>query len=170
MIAARCCRAMLADDAEQLLTAAHEYDALGYPLHRAIALEEAAVRLAQHGDLAGARSAFGNAVRTFAFMGATWDIRRADARLRPWGIRRGPHTIRRRDAVRWDSLTPSEARIAQLVAQGLSNPDIASKLILSRHTVQTHVSHILSKLQLRSRIELVREVAGGPAGNGPAQI
>jgi DNA-binding NarL/FixJ family response regulator len=159
IVTARCCQAMVADDAQQLLVAAQEYGELGYVLHRALALEEAAIRLAQNADGAAARTAFREAVRAYADAGATWDIRRADARLRPWGIRRGPHTIHRRTAVGWDALTPSEARIARLVAYGLSNPEIASVLMLSRNTVQTHVSHILSKLQLRSRVELVREVA-----------
>ena len=63
-------------------------------------------------------------------------------------------------------MTPSESRIARLVAQGLSNPDIAAELQLSRNTVQTHVSHILSKLQMRSRLELVREVALHSAPDG----
>jgi DNA-binding NarL/FixJ family response regulator len=48
------------------------------------------------------------------------------------------------------------AVIAGLVAQGRSNPDIAAELMLSRSTVQTHVSHILAKLSARSRAEIVR--------------
>jgi DNA-binding NarL/FixJ family response regulator len=43
------------------------------------------------------------------------------------------------------------------VAQGRSNPDIAAELFLSRHTVQTHVSHILAKLGARSRTEIAAE-------------
>src|SRR5262249_11418049 len=159
VIAARCCRAMVADDTAGLLDAARDYGELGFRLHRGIALEEAAVRLARFGDLAAARTALNDAVRTYAAMGATWDVRRTGARLRSLGVRLGPRTVHRRTTTGWDALTPSEERIARLVAQGLSNPDIAGKLLLSRNTVQTHVSHILRKLQLHSRIELVREVA-----------
>ena len=150
---------MVADDASELARIAQDYGDLGWRLHRALALEEAAVRFAQAGNVTVGRVAFGDAVRAYADAGATLDVRRADARLRPWGIRRGPHTIHRRSAVGWDALTPSETHVARLVALGLSNPDIANKLMLSRNTVQTHVSHILRKLQMRSRVELVREVA-----------
>ncbi len=158
VIAARCCRAMLADDAEELLGAADAYGTLGWTVHRAQALEEAAVRLAKD-DPNTAREAFGEAVRGYTDVGATWDVRRMEARLRPWGIRRRPHSVRRHIAGGWDALTPSEVRIAELMARGRSNPDIANELILSRSTVQTHVSSILTKLQLRSRAELVREAA-----------
>lgn len=58
----------------------------------------------------------------------------------------------------WDALTPTEQKVAHLVADGLSNPDIAAELFLSRNTVQTHVSHILAKLGARSRAEVAREV------------
>jgi DNA-binding NarL/FixJ family response regulator len=47
--------------------------------------------------------------------------------------------------------------VAELVATGISNPDIASRLFLSRNTVQTHVSHILAKLGARSRAEIIRQ-------------
>ncbi len=50
--------------------------------------------------------------------------------------------------------------MAALVEQGLSNPQIADKLFLSRKTVATHVSHILGKLGVRSRIDVAREAAG----------
>jgi DNA-binding NarL/FixJ family response regulator len=55
------------------------------------------------------------------------------------------------------SLTPTEAKVADLVVRGLSNPQIAAELYLSPRTVATHVSHILAKLDLHSRIDLARE-------------
>ena len=54
----------------------------------------------------------------------------------------------------WESLTKAEAKVAELVAEGLSNPDIARRLFISRRTVQSHVSHALEKLGLSSRVEL----------------
>lgn len=95
-------------------------------------------------------------------MGLAAAIRgRLDARLRPYGVRRGPRTARRRATTGWDALTPTEQRVAGLVAQGRSNPDIAAEMLLSRRTVQTHVSNILAKLGLGSRIEIAREAAAG---------
>lgn len=68
-------------------------------------------------------------------------------------------------------LTGRELEVARLVADGLSNPDIASKLFVSRATVKTHVSHILRKLALDSRVQLATWVAahdpGSAAPTGP---
>ena len=55
--------------------------------------------------------------------------------------------------------TDTEVKVAGLVADGLSNPEIAAKLMLSRRTVSTHVSHILKKLNVQSRTDIAREAA-----------
>jgi DNA-binding NarL/FixJ family response regulator len=49
------------------------------------------------------------------------------------------------------TLTPREVEVLKLVAQGLSNPAIAERLVLSEHTVHRHVANILTKLRLPSR-------------------
>jgi DNA-binding NarL/FixJ family response regulator len=51
-------------------------------------------------------------------------------------------------------LTAREREVAELVAQGLSNPQIASELVIGERTVQTHVGNILSKLDLSSRAQI----------------
>jgi DNA-binding CsgD family transcriptional regulator len=158
--AARCCQALRDSDADGLLTAAERYGMHGWPLQQALALEEAAVLLAQDNDPARARTAFTDALNVYNGLGAAWDLRRVEARLRPFGIRRGPRSLRRRATSGWEALTPAETRVARLVARGMSNPDIADELFLSRRTVQTHVSNILAKLRLRSRVEIMREAAG----------
>jgi DNA-binding CsgD family transcriptional regulator/tetratricopeptide (TPR) repeat protein len=156
-LAGLCCRAMLYDDAAALVSVAEEQYAGGWPLDAGFSWEEAAIRFADAGDTSAARKALTDAAHRYHELGATWDIRRADARLRPYGIRRGPRSLHRRATTGWEALTPSEARIARLVAKGMSNPAIAAELFLSRNTVQTHVSNILAKLQMRSRLELVRD-------------
>jgi DNA-binding CsgD family transcriptional regulator len=150
-------RGLVASDPAPVLDAAAYYQTAGRLPARAWALEDAAVLLAERGEQAGARQAFISAAQEYLRLGAQWDLRRADARLRPYGIRRGRGG--RRPAVArhgWQALTPTEAKIASLVAAGRSNPDIATELFLSRSTVQTHVSHILAKLDARSRAEIVR--------------
>jgi DNA-binding CsgD family transcriptional regulator len=57
---------------------------------------------------------------------------------------------------RWSALTPTEQRVAALVADGLSNPEIAAELYMSRRTAQTHVSRVLRKLDVASRLDLIR--------------
>ena len=122
------------------------------------ALEDLAVVLADRGQAEEARNVLNEAIDRYGSLGAVWDIGRAERRLRALGIRRGAHGPRpHRAAFGWEALTPTELKIADQVAQGQSTPKIAESMFLSRRTVQTHVSHILSKLGARSRVEIARE-------------
>jgi predicted ATPase/class 3 adenylate cyclase/DNA-binding CsgD family transcriptional regulator len=58
----------------------------------------------------------------------------------------------------WDSLTPVELQVAELVAEGCSNPAISERLFISRATVKTHVAHLFTKLGVTSRAELASMV------------
>jgi DNA-binding CsgD family transcriptional regulator len=150
-------------DPARVRTAAAGYAHEGFLHMQGTALEDAAVLLAEKGDLTEARESHGEAVAIYTKLEAAWDIRRADARLRPFGLRRGSRGARRRPKAGWDALTPTEVKVANLLSDGKSNPDIAVHLYLSRRTVECHVSHILTKLECRSRIEVARRVrvAGG---------
>jgi DNA-binding CsgD family transcriptional regulator len=154
------CQGLLDGDPDAVRAAADLIQSVGYPLFSAQALENAAVLYAEKGDAKAARTAYLRAVGIYSDLGAAWDIMRADVRLRQHGIRRGTHGSRGRPTTGWEALTPVELKIAHLVANGLSNPDIASQMFLSRYTVQSHVSHILTKLNAKSRFEVARATAG----------
>jgi DNA-binding CsgD family transcriptional regulator len=60
----------------------------------------------------------------------------------------------RRPATGWAALTDAERRVAQLVADGLGNREVAGRLYLSRYTVETHLKHVFAKLGVSSRAKL----------------
>ncbi len=153
------CRGLLDHDATRLLAAAQRYDDAGRPLLSAKALEAAAGEFIRAGDRGQAREAFTRAAEAYTFLGAAADVARLQAAFRTHGIRRGPRSKHRRARSGWDSLTPTEVKIAAFVGEGLSNPEIAARLLLSRRTVGTHVSHILKKLGVNSRTDIARESA-----------
>jgi predicted ATPase/DNA-binding CsgD family transcriptional regulator len=65
---------------------------------------------------------------------------------------------RKRPSTGWASLTAVEAEVAKLVAERMTNPQIAERLFISRATVKTHLVHIYTKLGISSRLELADEV------------
>jgi DNA-binding CsgD family transcriptional regulator len=154
---ALCCRGLVDRDPGRLLRAAERYDDARRPLLGAKALEAAAEAFVGQGKRDPARAAFSRAVDLYTSLGATRDVARLQARFRAHGIRRAPRVKHRRASRGWESLTPAEAKIAALVAEGMTNPQIAARLFLSHRTVATHVSHILGKLDVRSRIDIARE-------------
>jgi DNA-binding CsgD family transcriptional regulator len=157
------CRGLVGGDPAPVLAAAAYYQSASRPLERAQSLEDAAVLLARRGEMTAARRAAAEAVVIYRGLGARWDITRSQARLSSYGIRLTPAGRQARSARGWEALTPTEVKVARLIGDGLSNPDIAARLFLSRNTVQTHVSHILAKLSARSRIEIVRQSLDHPA-------
>jgi DNA-binding CsgD family transcriptional regulator len=66
---------------------------------------------------------------------------------------------RKRPTSGWASLTPTEQEVVRLVSEGLGNKDIATRLFVSPRTVQTHLTHVYTKLGLSSRVQLVQEAA-----------
>lgn len=87
-------------------------------------------------------------------------VARGDALLDPAVTRRViEHFVRAGEAmpapVALDALTPREREVLVLVAHGMSNREIAGELVLAEQTVKSHVSRILTKLQLRDRAQAV---------------
>jgi len=66
---------------------------------------------------------------------------------------------RKRPSTGWASLTPTERDVVRLVSEGLANNDIATRLFVSPRTVQTHLTHVYTKLGLTSRVQLAQEAA-----------
>jgi DNA-binding CsgD family transcriptional regulator len=153
------CRGLLDRDPVTLLAAARRYQDAGRPLPRAKALEGAAQVLVENDELGPARDVFNQAVDVYEDLGAEADVNRVLAEFRQYGIRRGSHAKHRRATSGWDALTEMELKVAGFVADGLSNPEIAERLTLSRRTVGTHVSHILKKLEVATRTDIARESA-----------
>lgn len=152
------CRALLSGDPAEALEAAAFYrgtkrlPALGFVLDDTATLQAAA------GDLDAARDTLTEALAVYAELGAVAGTRRVLARLRPYGVRPGVRGPRRRPTSGWEALTATEVRVAEQVALGRANPEIAVRLMMSRRTVETHVSHILGKLRIRSRHKVGRSV------------
>ena len=152
------CRGLLESDPDPLRDAVAQYRAVGPAVELPAALEDLAVVLAERDRDEEARAALNEAVSLYDGLQARWDIRRAESRLRPHGIRRGTRGRREPRATSgWEALTPTEVEIAALLARGDSTSDIAKGMFLSRWTVQTYISRILTKLGAKSRIEIVRE-------------
>jgi predicted ATPase/DNA-binding CsgD family transcriptional regulator len=72
---------------------------------------------------------------------------------------------RDRPSTGWASLTPTELDVVRLVAEGLTNPEIGSRLFISRATVKTHLSHVYAKLDVSNRTELAA-LASARSGQG----
>jgi DNA-binding NarL/FixJ family response regulator len=131
---------------ERLQAAAATFAVLDLPL------ESARAALALGAALADASPAVATeharaALATFEGLGAMADANAAAALLRRLGA---PGRV----APRGDgALTPREEEVLALLARGLSNADIAARLVISRRTAEHHVASILAKLGLRSRAE-----------------
>jgi DNA-binding CsgD family transcriptional regulator len=158
VVSASICRAMLDDDPQALLAATSYLERVGRRPFLAFVLQEAAVRLAQQNDATAARAAFNQAVDIWEDLRSVFDVRRIQQRLRPYGIRRGPRSTHRRALIGWDALTQAERHVAASVSEGRSNPEIAIQMLISRRTVESHIGRIMNKLQVRSRVDIAREV------------
>jgi DNA-binding CsgD family transcriptional regulator/tetratricopeptide (TPR) repeat protein len=100
---------------------------------------------------------FDRALALYSQAGATWDAGRLRNRLRALGVRRRLISPQRPQRG-WAAMTDSELTVARLVAQGLTNREVAEHLFVSPHTVSGHLRHIFEKLDVNSRVALTRLV------------
>jgi DNA-binding CsgD family transcriptional regulator len=131
---------------------------------RARALEDAGNASAQQGDQGQATTVLRQAYALYEELGDAGDLARVRSSLRAAGTRLRHWTHADRPAFGWDSLTGTERRIADLVAEGLSNRKVANRLFLSTHTVAFHLRHIFWKLGITSRVQLARIAAEQETG------
>jgi DNA-binding CsgD family transcriptional regulator len=152
------CRGLADDDAETLAAAARAYQPGARPLELAGACEDAGAAFARLGQADQARPLIEQALEIYENLDAGRDVARVEAGLRAAGIRRGRRGPRGRPQAGWLSLTPAEQAVANLVADGLSNPQIGDRLYISRRTVQAHLAHVFAKLDIASRAQLAAQV------------
>jgi len=146
--------ALAEGDAAQLLAVADEYQQARRVLFAAQAREKAAPLLAAAGQAGQAQAALRHAAAGYESLEADWDLARANSLLRALGVGQGKRGPRRRPHSGWEAMTDTERVVAGLVAEGLSNPQIGARMYVSRRTVQYHVSNILTKLDIVSRVEI----------------
>lgn len=151
--------AVAARDPGRAADASRAFRDVGHVLGELTAWELAADVAARAGDRGRATEAARQCTALATSVDAPIVERRIAARLRALGHRQGATGARRRPQEGWASLTPTEREVTELVAEGLTSPQVAARLFVSPRTIQTHISHVLRKLGLRSRVELAAAVA-----------
>jgi DNA-binding CsgD family transcriptional regulator len=132
---------------------------LSRPLLYAAAAEDAGGELARTDRGGEALDVLNAAFDTYMRHEALADARRVGRQLRRLGVERRI-VNQPRAKVGWDSLTDSELRVVNLIAQGVTNRDVAAQLHLSLHTVKNHVHNAFAKLGINSRAQLAQIVRG----------
>jgi DNA-binding CsgD family transcriptional regulator len=121
----------------------------------AAAYEDLGLTHQQDGTADSGVDALTQALVLFARAGATRDAARLRSHLRALGIRRRVAAAEK-PTTGWAAMTKSELAVAQLVANGLTNREIAGRLFVSPHTVNTHLRQVFAKLDVNSRVDLTR--------------
>jgi DNA-binding CsgD family transcriptional regulator len=128
-------------------------------LDHAGACEDAAAALTTTSRPAMAKELLMEAQERYEAVDARAWAARTGAGLRRLGVRQGSRGHRRRPSSGWESLTPNELAVCQLVTEGLTNREMGRRLYISPHTVNTHLRHVFQKLSVSTRAELATMVA-----------
>jgi DNA-binding CsgD family transcriptional regulator len=156
---ARYARGILERDAQALLAAADVLESSSRPLFYAGAAEDAGGELARGDRGDKALDQLNAAFDTYVHHEALADARRVGRELRRLGVERRI-VSQPRAKTGWDSLTDSELKVVNLIAQGVTNRSVATQLHLSLHTVKTHVHNAFAKLGINSRAQLTQLMRG----------
>jgi DNA-binding CsgD family transcriptional regulator len=148
-------RGLEAGDVTWMAKAAALFAASPRQLARASAQEDYGVALVRVGDRIDGVEQLSDALKTYVALNATWDVARVRRRLRDLGVRRRIVKAER-PTTGWGGLTAAELAVVRLVAEGLTNRQVAERLYLSPHTVSMHLRHAYTKLDITSRVELTR--------------
>jgi DNA-binding CsgD family transcriptional regulator len=152
-------RGILERDAQALLAAADVLHSSSRPLLYAAAAEDAGAELARTDRGGEALDQLNAAFDTYMGHEALADARRVGRALRRLGVERRI-VSQPRAKTGWDSLTDSELTVVNLIAQGVTNRDVAAQLHLSLHTVKNHVHNAFAKLSINSRAQLAHLMRG----------
>lgn len=136
------------------------------PWARASAAEDLGTVLSAMNSYDDAVTHLDDALHGYGYVGAERDFARVRSRLRRLGVRRQPRGASARPVSGWESLTETERATAGLVAQGLTNQQVAQRMYLSVHTVSFHLRQVFRKLEIGSRVELARLAAEQAWGRG----
>jgi DNA-binding CsgD family transcriptional regulator len=148
-------RGILERDAQALVAAAGLLESSERPLLYAGAAEDAGAELARIGHTDQAVDQLNAAFDTYIRHEALADARRAGRALRQLGVERRI-VAQARAKTGWASLTDSELKVINLIAEGTTNRSVAQQLHLSPHTVKTHLHNAFAKLGITSRTELAQ--------------
>ncbi|MEM9032992.1 MAG: AAA family ATPase [Actinomycetota bacterium] len=103
------------------------------------------------------REAAEEATLRYDELGARWDLDQLQTSLEGLGFRPRRRRARARATHGWASLTDSERRVVDGVADGFRNAEIAGRLHVSRRTVESHLHHVYTKLGISSRVQLATQ-------------
>jgi DNA-binding CsgD family transcriptional regulator len=131
-----------------------EHEIAAFPFDRARTLLAFGAALRRAKRKADAREMLEKALAAFEALGATKLVERTRAELQRIGGR-----------LRSTELTATQRQIAELVAEGRSNKEVAAALFVTVKTIEANLSRIYAKLGLRSRAELARHIAAEEAGS-----